>query len=128
MEYLFIIAFVGLIVFKVIKGSSRAKKEETGKTMLPGRRTEVPVEEKRVSEAVDSWEQWFADESRPAEISVKEYKSAYRPAVATLTPEKKKKQKPADLPEPPSAKSIRLDSKEELRRAILYSEIIQRKY
>lgn len=129
MEYLFIIAFVGLIIFKAIKGSSKAKKEEAGKTMLPGKRSVTAVEEKKKPAPDDnSWEEWFAGKPRTAEISVREFKTSYKPAVATIIPDKNEIREIPGRPEPHLVKSVRLSSKEELRQAILYSEIMNRKY
>lgn len=129
MEYLFIIAFVGLIIFKAVKGSSKAKKEEAGKTMLPGKRSVTAVENKKKPVPDNSWEEWFAG-SKPATTGfpARESKSSYKPAVATITPDKKEKQEIAGQPQPQVVKSVRLSSKEELRQAILYSEIMNRKY
>ena len=128
MEYLFIIAFVGLIIFKAIKGSGKAKKEEAGKTMLPGKRSVTAAEDKKKPAPDDSWEEWFAGKPRTAETPVREFKTSYKPAVATIIPEKNDIREIADRPEPHSVKSVRLSSKEELRQAILYSEIMNRKY
>lgn len=129
MEYLFIIAFVGILIFKGIMKSRKTKAEDTGKTMLPGKRPIVVAQEKRKPELNGNWEEWFADDLPEKNIPVKnQVTSSYKPVVSAVSNKKKKDKRSGHEPAVSSEKSIKLNSKEKLRRAIIYSEIINRKY
>lgn len=129
MEYLVIIAFVGLIIFKVIKKSCEVNKEETGKTILPGKQSVTSRETKEPLQPADSWEEWFADEMTKQKVPAIQKVISSDSSVEVHPPIQEKVKKEMACKQPVCCEPrIKLNSSEELRRAIIYSEILNRKY
>ena len=130
MEYLVIIAFVGLIIFKAIKKGKSIIEDEMHKTMLPGKRsvsTTPDSEESYPSGSGNEPEEWFGNYHTEEKILMGKPKVLPKIKTPTKITKKESAATPVQSPAKPD-QHIRLNSKEEARRAIIYSEIFKRKY
>lgn len=146
-QYIIIIAVFFSFVLKIISGV-RKRVEKENDTALPTRQPEYEVDHAPTSfpkgGMIEKWEKWFDDdieeETMPvAQEAVKatpsptfsyeaDFHKAYEPMQLAnerhVAPSGKEPLSKSEVTPPP----ISLKNREEMRRAILYSEIINRKY
>lgn len=125
--YIFIAIIVIITIFNVIK-EARKKLEKDKKPVI------LPQKEKQLAEMGDSneWEKWFEqddvmEESETENIPITPIlkKDPYvRIPQENQSDKQINKESCRHLSDP----KVKLHSKEEVRRAIIYSEIIKRKY
>lgn len=145
-QFYFIILLIFIFIINTIITSNKAKKAAARK-----KEQSVPQADAVNMEGMDDWEEWFQTEPNekrtsgiyvdrsvtPVEAPRDYYKgtASYVPMESSFLPlEKKEKsdnsrnKSESSSPTSLAGKGIRLNSKEEARRAIIYAEIIKRKY
>lgn len=129
-----IIAVIAAIISKIRNQEKVNKTPESKKPVL------TPAEDRRTNPSPEGWEKWFDISEEKAQPVKQEpvvvnihaqsihpdiYKKT-NPAMNTNNKEKIEAQNMYELPE--DKVDIQFNSMEEVRKAIIYSEIIQRKY
>jgi hypothetical protein len=122
-EYVPLIIIIGSIVYSVVKGGMKKAKEETAKTILPGRTSgETELREKNISpkNAVKTQKPL---KPNSASAIKKEQRETLGNRNAQMSERK------ASMPEEPEyvKPALDVDDNEEIRRAFIYSEILNRK-
>jgi hypothetical protein len=123
-EYVPLIIIIGSIIYSVVKGGMKKAQEETAKTTLPGRTSrETVLKERRI----------------PSENAVKTQKPPKHDSASAVKKEQREtlgKVKAKVMPEttmlvteePGYVKPVLdVDDTEEIKRAFIYSEILNRK-
>jgi hypothetical protein len=122
-EYVPLIIIIGSIIYSVIKGGRKKAQEETAKTMLPGKTSrETVLTDRRIpSENVVKAQK--PPKQNPASAIKKEQRETLGKNTRVM-PEKK-----AFVTEEPEYVKpvLNVDDNEEIKRAFIYSEILNRK-
>lgn len=126
--YIFIVIGLLIAVFSVIRKAKKKFFKERGHTRVPiGLQAHRPVKRDK---GFDEWEKWVAEEEvekksmRVVPVPVVENKSRANirePHRSSKTVQKEAENRTNKSP-------VKFRSKEDIRRAIIYSEIINRKY
>lgn len=132
-QYIFIILLIVIFLINALLASKRKTAKENNKPV-------VFTDNKDISEYdMDEWEKWFSEEGndntpsqqkitvaqKPVSIQQKQHVTSGNQFTTKETTIKKTSSSKATLKQ---KLRISLDSKEDAKRAILYSEIIKRKY
>lgn len=125
-QFWVVIAVIAISVINAVIKRKKGKEEDLHKTTLPGKKViKVSTDSQPVqSQAVAvEWDEWFLDkEKKVYTLPVKE-----KPVFFKKKDVKEKSHRNLERTPIPSS-NFKLKSKEEARRAFIYSEIFNRKY
>jgi hypothetical protein len=126
-EYLPLLIIVGSIIYSVIRGASRKKAEELSKTTLPGH---TSGEEIYFPETSDQ-EIFFLEMIKQAESVKEEEKKSKVNIIQTPVYQQKINTSPKKTvqsePEEPETEWLKLENIDEVKKAVIYTEIFGRK-
>lgn len=131
-QYIFIAVIIIAFIISTVKESRKNRKKESGQPVI------MPEEVSQTTSepSIEDWERWFSAEDNQKEqtpvVDIPLKKETYS-SISKI----KETQQPANIRQPKEKPSherlgyepkIKMNTKEEARRAIIYSEIIRRKY
>lgn len=131
-QYIFIAVIIIAFIISTVKESRKNRKKESGQPIIMPEEVDQTTSET----SIEDWERWFSGEdkhNKPTSAtnippkkdtysSITKIKETQQPANTQQSKEKPSHERLGYEPK------IKINSKEEARRAIIYSEIIRRKY
>jgi predicted ATP-dependent protease len=123
-DYVPLIIIIGSVIYSIVRGGGKKRREETAKTTLPGKTaSEMVRPERKIQQPL------FQPQSQPQSKPVKKVQKVQKETSPVKVQSPKLSQKESSFLEEEEYESGFLDIKkpENIRQAFIYSEILNRK-